>query len=368
MQHRRLLLLFFCCFFLEVGFSQTPVLIRVVRAEQHDTLGCNIVSEITSLVYKQVINGKVKLWDSREKEIQITGTTLVEIERSSKTSFTDQEIIYIYEYWTGSGKSLKSETSGFSFSSKSKTGEEVSFGYVDFRDIQDLIFGTTVKSNANGNFNTTLAYYLNGKNYYYHIIQYGGTVIENITKSEQIKSDLTGGTGHFSNTAASSVEIPQKIVSWLLDINDNSDSEKYINSRKFENAVQDYLSSNREIYYNLGGDKISTHINVKSKLSITRIQVKEIWKKIDEKIQYDPVSVIIFINDTALTEILYRDMVKMEVSIGVKSWVDFIREKQFFYVIKKINNQEVSHAQSYVYLKALQSYEWGKITEFVKFY
>ena len=270
---------------MEVGFSQTPVLIRVVRAEQHDTLGCNIVSEITSLVYKQVINGKVKLWDSREKEIQITGTTLVEIERSSKTSFTDQEIIYIYEYWTGSGKSLKSETSGFSFSSKSKTGEEVSFGYVDFRDIQDLIFGTTVKSNANGNFNTTLAFYLNGKNYYYHIIQYGGTVIENITKSEQIKSDLTGGTGHFSNTAASSVEIPQKIVSWLLDINDNSDSEKYINSRKFEKAVQDYLSSNREIYYNLGGDKISTHINVKSKLSITRIQVKEIWKKIDEKIQ-----------------------------------------------------------------------------------
>ena len=107
---------------------------------------------------------------------------------------------------------------------------------------------------------------------------------------------------------------------------------------------------------------------MKSKLSITRIQVKEIWKKIDEKIQYDPVSVTIFINDTALTEILYRDMVKMEVSIGLKSWVDFIREKQFFYVIKKINNQEVSHAQSYVYLKALQSYEWGKITEFVKFY
>lgn len=365
---RFLLMLLFSCVFFVDGFTQTPVLIRVVRGEQHDTLGCNVVSEVTALVYKQVVNGKVKLWDSPDKEIKITGLSLLEIERSSYTSFTNQEIIYVYEYWTGVGKSLKSETSGFSFSSKSKTGEEVSFGYVDFKDIQDLVFSTTVKSNANGNFNTTLAYYLNGKNYTYHIIQFGGNVIDNVTKSDQIKNDVTAGTGRFPNSSASFAEIQQKIVTWMLDVNDNSDSQKFINSRRFENAVQDFLSTNKEVYYNLGGDKIGSHISEKPKLLITKIEVKEIWKKINDKVEYDPVSVTVYVNDTALSEILYRDMVKMDIAVGLKSWIDFIREKQFYYIVKKINTQEISPAQSFIYLKALQTYDWRRLTEFVKYY
>ena len=77
------------------GGDIVPVLLRVPKADQHDTLGCNFVTEVTALVYKEIIAGSIKLWDSPNKEIQITGSTLMELEKSSDTKFTDQEIFFI---------------------------------------------------------------------------------------------------------------------------------------------------------------------------------------------------------------------------------------------------------------------------------
>ncbi len=351
-----------------ISNAQTPVLLRVVSSEQHDTLGCNTVAEIAALAYKQVMSGKAKLWDSPDKEIQITGSTLKEIEKASSTSFLTQPVIYIYEYWSGSGKSLKSVTSGFTFSNKGKAGEEVSYGYLDYRDVQDAVFSLPVTSNANGNLNATLAYYLTGKNYTYHIVQYGSTVVDNVTASEKIKMELTGGLGHFPNTTSAQEEIPQKIVTWSMDVNNNSDSQKYLNARRFNNAVEDFLKENEEIFFNLGGDNIATHVSEKLKLTVTKLEVKEVWKKVGGQLLYDPVSVVIYVNDSALTPVLYRDIIKMDIKIGLKSWVDFIREKQFPFYIQKINNQAIKRAEAYLYQKALNNAEWNKVTEYVKFY
>ncbi|MEP7265226.1 MAG: hypothetical protein ABI772_12045 [Bacteroidota bacterium] len=348
--------------------AQLPVLLRVVSSEQHDTLGCNIVAEVCDLAYKMVMNGKAKLWDSPEKEIQITGATLKEIEKSSASSFLKQPVIYIYEYWSGSGKNLKSVTRGFTFSNKGKAGEEVSYGYLDFQDIQDAVFNMPVSINADGNLNVTMAYYLTGKNYFYHIVQYGTEVVDNITASEKIKMDLTGGLGHFPNSTSSSSEIPQKMVQWMVDGNNNSESQKFLNGRRFFNAIEDFLKENKEIFYNLGGDNIITHVDGKTKLNVTRIEVKEVWKKIDNQVMYDPVAITIYVNDSSLAPVLYRDMIKMDVKVGLKSWVDFIREKQFPLMIEKINNQSVKRAESYLYQKALLTGDWNRVTEYVKYY
>ena len=47
---------------------------------------------------------------------------------------------------------------------------------------------------------------------------------------------------------------------------------------------------------------------------------------------------------------------------------DYIKEKNFAFNIISVNNQEVVRTQSYIYQKALQTYEWNRITDFVKFY
>ncbi|MEO5570266.1 MAG: hypothetical protein ABIT08_14220, partial [Bacteroidia bacterium] len=59
-----LAILLFECFSKAFGGDIIPVLIRVSRADQHDTLGSNFVDNVTALVYKEILSGDVKLWDA----------------------------------------------------------------------------------------------------------------------------------------------------------------------------------------------------------------------------------------------------------------------------------------------------------------
>jgi hypothetical protein len=76
----------------------------------------------------------------------------------------------------------------------------------------------------------------------------------------------------------------------------------------------------------------------------------------------------VFINDVPLEEVLYKDMVSMEISIGNESWIDYLKAKKFLYVINKINSQDISREEAFKYQKALLTFDWNRITDFVKYY
>ncbi len=356
-----LFLVLFCLGMFD-SIAQTPVLLRVVRSEQSDTLGCNFVEELTRIVYNEILSSRTKLWDSPAKEIQITGSTLQEIEKSSGTRFTDQEIIFIYEYWSASAKTLSSVTQGFSFNTKNKAGEDVSYGYVDYKDVQDAFLSARVNTNANGNFNASILNYINTKEYVYNILQFGGEVVKGVSESQHIKENFIGGN-KFNPTYFTSVETPQKMVTYEIDFQNSIDNKKMVASKQFINAIQNYLAENKEVLYNLGGDQIITHLE--KKWNITKVMVKEIWKKTDNVISYAPVSVIIFVNDSALSEIPFRDMIKMEIQIDGKSWIELLKAKNFQMNITQINAQKIARREAYLYLKALQNAEWNKLIEYV---
>ncbi len=354
-------ILFFC---LEAicSSAQIPVLLRVVRSEQSDTLGCNFVEELSRIVYNEIINGHAKLWDSPAKEVQITAPTLMEIEKSSGTNFIDEELIFIYEYWTN-GKTLKSVTEGFSFSGKNRVGEEVSYGYVDYKDLQDAFLGVRVNSNANGNFSASIANYINTKEYAFNILQFAGSVVKGASESQQIRENFIG-KNKFNPSYFTAIEIPQKMLTYDIDFDNSIDSRKLLAGKQLVNAIQTYLSENKEMFFNLGGERINSHLQ-QNKLNITRVTVKEIWKKTDADITYSPVSTFIYVNDSALSEIPYRDMIKMDMQLNGKSWIDIIKEKNFQVGITKINAQEIARRESYLYFKALSNSDWNKLIEYV---
>ena len=59
-------------------------------------------------------------------------------------------------------------------------------------------------------------------------------------------------------------------------------------------------------------------------------------------------------------------MIKMDLLVNGKSWIDLLKEKNFQMVITKINAQEIARVDSYIYLKALLYAEWNKVMEYVK--
>ncbi|MBK7963960.1 MAG: hypothetical protein IPK10_00670 [Bacteroidetes bacterium] len=235
--------------------AQIPVILRVTAAEQADSIGCNFVHELCRITYNAILSGKVKLWNSSNKEFRIIAQSLKEIDASANTQFVNQEVIYIYEMWSNANKELKSTTSGFLFSNRNAKGEDVEYGFVEYTDLQEFFLRERVETNANGNFNANLASFLNSKNYNYQFLQFAGKVINNINDSKSIRDEYIGNL-RFNVSAFSMNEVPQKLVVWTLDRSTEMKSEKVATGNDLLTAIGDYLKNNQEVFFNLGGDKV----------------------------------------------------------------------------------------------------------------
>lgn len=347
--------------------AQVPVILRVSAAEQQDTTGCNFVKELCRITYDAIINGNVKLWDTKDKEIRIFPASLQEIERSTETLFQEEDVVFIYEYWTVTSKDVRSTTTGLFFSGKGKGGQEVAYGYIDYEDLQPFMMRERIRSNVNGNYSANLATYFYNKSFNYNILQFAGNVVDNVTKSAEIKEKFIADR-KFNTSEFSSVDIRQKMVRWSVDTSSVLNPEKAQSGKQLMRAVQDFLKQNEEVFLNLGGDAIVAKLKKKDAWKVSRLEVEEIWKKTPDGISYDPVGVHVFVNDSALAEIPYREMVKFDISIDLKNWVDYIREKPFQYTIQRINSEEIPRRDAFKYLKGLQTYDWNKLTDFIRYY
>jgi hypothetical protein len=99
---------------------------------------------------------------------------------------------------------------------------------------------------------------------------------------------------------------------------------------------------------------------------VNRIEVREIWKKPGIEVMYDPVSLVIYVNDSALNEMPYRDLMRFDITMLEKNWIEVIREKNFNYVIRRINSQDIPRSDAYLYQKALLEADWSHLTAFVR--
>jgi hypothetical protein len=363
-------LLFLIILFFEHGASVfaadvIPVLLRVPKADQHDTLGCNFVEEVTRLVYQEIIAGNVKLWDSPAKEIQITGSTLVELEKSSDTQFTDQEIFFIYEKWQKTKTGINSNTIGFTFLNKNVRAEDVSYGFVDYNDLKEIFSKNKINTNADGDYSINFSTYLYKKMFSFNIVQFEGKPVTSGGESQSIKNDFIG-TLDF-NPLVNLPAVPDRNILYLIENNKSSDDPKAINSRELIKQVENYLTVNEEMFYNLGGDKIASYIG-KNKIKVSKIEVNEIWKKSVDGIYYLPKTIKIFVNDSSLNTISFNEFGDFHLEINSKSILQLFSDKDFAFVITQINSQKIIRKESFLYYKALMTYDWKKLTEFVKYY
>lgn len=350
----------------EVFADEVPVLLRVKKSEQADSMGCNFVEQTTKLVYDLIISNKVKLWDSPQKEIQITGSSLKEIEKSTATEFLSQDIFVIYEMWEVNKRSLNSKTLGFMFLNKDNRNADVSYGYVDYTDLRDFFANARVETNANGYFARTMLWYLTRKNFNYTVIQFAGKVIES---KQEMAETLTAFKGNMQfSDAFLSVDDDYKMVTYNIDVKSESDSLKQYISKAIFKSLENYLTENTEEFYNLGGDKIPNVQKPNFKLKVTAVEVKETWKQQGDVIMYEPQALTISVNDSTLTPIRKTELIHMDINVEDKKLILVLLEKQYNYIITQINSQKIARKEAYLYSKALQSYKWNQLIDYVKYY
>lgn len=352
---------FFTSHYAKAEFKATMLFLN--REDQPDTLGYNIVSQLQELIYDEVIAGKITLWDSPEKKIKILPSTLKRLEENSKLRFIASAQLFVLEKWSVEKKIFSFEISGFFFSNRSTDGEEVTYGFVDYNDVELLLTSSVINANANGNNYTTFKFILLNHLYYYNIVQLGDKKINTVEESIRLKAK-------YSAFIASEAMRPteSKKISYLIERPDaNTSLEVSSNTIQLLKAVEDFFNTNNENYLNYGGDKLSDFMNVGT-IKILSIAVDEIWIKTDSSIETQLVDMTVNLNSGKLHPLSMEQLWKLNLVTDKKSLLEALKEKEFYFRILCINSETVSEEDSPKYLTALKKTSWNRLKEYVKYY
>lgn len=348
------------------NYDRFPVIINVVRNEQPDSLGYNIVADVSEVIYKGIMKGRIKLWDSQKKELQILPTTLESIENSSKTRFTSIENMFIYELWDVGKTDVKVSTVGYEFVKRTPGKEDVVYGYVDYDDAMITLKSTFAEPNADGFWYTTMDQLLRMRQFQYHMIQFGVLRIKDLDESERYKRYAFDKKEYKPDMEEIHLN---KRVTYLIEENHHLAGDKKIEKGNLLlNSCEDFLNSNSWIYYTMKGIHLSDSVTSYPPLhlKISKAEITEIWNMNGTYISFQPQTIVLYANDTTLRPITMDDLSKWQMVVDFKSVEDFLKEKPFFYIINKINNQPVDRFSAYKYEKALLNADWREINKFVK--
>jgi hypothetical protein len=336
---------------------------------QNDSIGFNLVSELPKILYKEILAGRIPLWDSPKKNLRITGASLVKLEENTGTKFTRTNNLFFNEVWSHKGRNTKFVILGFSFfnekiNSKEKTIAKLDYGYVDMRDAFNLLYTTNIKVNVNGPDEITFYQALMSRKYHFNLVQFGGNFFKsNASKSIDIKNKAFGKKAKIADV----YEIPN---TKNLTIVIKKDSEHPSNSGNILiEGFEEFFNANREEFFNIGGDNYYSYLTYKSGLRITRLEVEEKWIKDENGIVEKGIKFVTFyINNKKMRPLQLSEINQYNLLFIFKTPEDIIKEKKYNYEIFKLNSNYIAEEQSHKYIESLEKYYWSQVSNFVKFY
>jgi hypothetical protein len=342
-------------------YTEVPALVHLSRSEQEDTNGFNLVEYLPGLFYKAINEGKLVLWDSPRKQIAISPSALKNIETSNKISFARVENLFLNELWTSSRRKTEFVIVGFSFLSESPNGK-VSIGFIDAVDALPLLSKNYIPTNVNGPAQLTYIDALYSRRYNFNLLQFGvRDFTVNPTSSITIKRDAFYSRKKVSGL----VRLPQtKMVTYTLEKNPGQENDPAMDCIL---SIEKFVNENKEVLFDIGGDKYFDFKKQSSDITITRIEVTEIWEKKGSQIAYKPYQIRIFANNKPLEVLMFSDVAKWDLLINFKTLEDVLIEKAFLFTIYKCNRELIPYDEAGLYLKALKEYKWTQVSNYVKY-
>lgn len=357
------------CLHTSYAYTDVPCLIHLDYARQNDSIGFNLVNDLPKSIYKEILSGRIPLWDSPKKNIRITGAALRKLEENTNTKFTRTNNLFINEVWSHKGRNTKFVILGFSFfnekiNKKDKTIEKLNYGYVEMKSAYQFLVNTQIKVNVNGPASLTFYQALMSRAYHFNLVQFGNNDFkDDASKSIQIKNKAFGKKARID----AKYEIPNtKRVVLII----KKDSEHPSNSGNvLIEGFESFFNVNREEFFNIGGANYYDYKTYKSGLKITRLEVEETWiKRKDGLVERKIETVTFYINNKKMRPLTIDEINSYNLLIIFKTPQDIIREKKYNYQIFKLNGNYIAEEQSHKYIEALNKYYWSQVSRFVKFY
>ncbi|MFT4522238.1 MAG: hypothetical protein ACI8ZN_001178 [Bacteroidia bacterium] len=341
---------------LSKNYENTPVIIQIPKDNQGDTLGFKLVEDFTKLVYKKVKEGQMILWDSPAKKFKITPLALERIEEQNNIVFNNNHEIFIYEYWKLFKKQFDFEIIGFSFFNRLPDGTTINFGYLDAEASKNILTGLIIPTNANGPHALTYWNAIMCKAYNFNLVKFWDMDFKTDPRySFALQYQAFNGKNRTTNAVPLS-NTKEIIYSVFPGIKANTGNAKLCI------ALQNYFNANRHEYFNNTNNPVISFADSKTQLEVTRVEITELWNKSDEQhIQYQPLSVIIYINNKPMKQLSIYDLDQFNILINFRPIDEYLREKDFTFNILRVNQQDILGFQSDQVLWALRNDAWNKV-------
>lgn len=338
------------------GFETTPALIHVNKQQQNDTVGFNLVTDVYALLYKNIIDGSIPLYGSPAKKVTIKPNALQALENEHGVRFKECNDLFIYEFWKLYKKEFEFQIFGLSFFTRNEQKERVNFGYVDVADIRSLFSRVVIPSNINGCSNLTYWQALMSKQYHFNIAKFGNSDFQkDPTKAFDLKEELFFGKKIKSNKH---IITPTKDIEYYVYPGIDTSSANYL----LCHSVENFFNSNRHVYYNNTQTPAVSYLDINTRLQVTRIEVSETWTRNQNfQITYTPQQIKIYLNDVAMPTMALSQLEALGILVQFKPMSEYLREKEFKYTIKRVNNEPIYAFEADEIKTSLYSKDWNKL-------
>ena len=330
-------------------YEMEPVLLHLASVDQPDSNGFNLVSSIHKLIYPRIQNGDIALWKTSKKKELVSKSQFLKLELLNKTSFVNNNDVFIHEYWQLIGKEFDFLVRGFSFVGKSSIGEPVSYGFVDAADVIGILKSIKIPTTHQGPCDLSYWNAIHSKLFDFNVVQFG----KKDFKSNPELSVLLKNQSCYSKSIERNFYKPEKskrVAYKIISPTINSNSENFKIYKEIESGIND----NKQVILNINKKSIEPQDIIKPWL-INSIRVIEKWstyKNIPlQELEY------LFLEVNGKNYKLNKQQIEeIGFSINLQGISEYLSEKNFDFIIEKVNSETIPPQKSEImYAKLLKN-------------
>ena len=336
------------------NYEYTPVLLYLSSVKQPDSIGFNLVKSIPELVYPRIINGDLAIWENSDKLLVVGAQNFIKKEKEAITPFVRSDELFIHGFWKLFKRNFDFGIQGFTFTGKTKAGKTINYGYLDAKDIIDLMTSEKIPCNANGT--SELSYWdaLQSNLFQFRLVQFGKNNFKgNLRMSPALQFQAMHDPKIFRefSTIPSAKNIEYKVLSPSINSN--------VENAAIYNAIEKYVNENKQIILNTKSADHSYDIMFLP-WKIDNISFEEKWSLYKNIPFQELINMKLFIDkhEIILTK---KQVEELGVKINFQGLEEYLSEKRFSFLLERINDQEIMPQQSEMYYKNLLTKDWNHI-------
>jgi hypothetical protein len=270
--------------------------------------------------------------------------------------------LFVNELWSSSRRKTSFVIIGLSFMAEGNKGK-VSLGYIDAFEAINLLHSNYVRSNVNGPARINLINALYSRRYTYSLVQFG----KNNFRKDPLQNERVINKAFNSGKIIQHLFVVPNTKEVYYDVIPRTLQSGDPGQAIFE-VFEKFLNENREVFFNKGGHKYFDFKTYKSELAVTRVEIYEIWEKVNGRITYNPHSIKLFVNNKELDPIRMDEVKTYNLLFNFRSLTDALKEKNFEFQLTRINGTFVATSEADDYKRGLMSFHWSQISYYIKYF